>query len=60
MDEETKYSSVGREFQDVGVDDEDQDIDAQNFETFGAQVPVVCANTSTNEDSCAPILGRTC
>jgi hypothetical protein len=58
MDEETKYSSVGRDYQDFGDDDGDQHMDAHNNETFGGQLSLVCSSTSTNDISYAPISGR--
>lgn len=59
MDEETKYSSVGRGYRDVGDNDEDQHMDVHNNETFGAPLSLVCASTSMNDNSCTSISGRT-
>lgn len=56
MDEETKYSSVGRGYQDVGDDVEDQHIDDLNDETFGGSVVLVCTSVSQNS---TPLSGRT-
>jgi len=58
MDEETKYSSVGRVYQDVGDDFEDQRMDDLNDETFGGSVVLVSASISQNSSSSSPLSGR--
>ncbi|XP_073388244.1 uncharacterized protein [Physcomitrium patens] len=58
LDEETKYSSVGRGFQDEGDDDEDLHIDDRNDETFGEPVTSVGVSSSIYSNSSFPILGQ--
>lgn len=59
MDEETKYSSVGRGYEDVGDDDDDQHMDDHNDETFGGPVAMICGSASQNISSSTPLSGRT-
>jgi len=58
MDEETKYSSVGRGYEDVGDDDDDQHMNDHNYETFGGPVAMVCGSTFQNISSGVAFSGR--
>lgn len=59
MDEETKYSSVGRGYEDVGDDDDDQHMNDHNDETFGEPVTMICASTFQDISSSTHLSGGT-
>ncbi|KAG0573034.1 hypothetical protein KC19_VG143000 [Ceratodon purpureus] len=58
MDEETKYSAVGRANKDAGDDDEDQHVDDLNEETFGGSVVLICSSVSQGSSLSTPFSGQ--